>query len=689
MIFLLIIALSCMLSLSAASQTISADYIEQIAEKLAENSNREIDLTDQAEEFEQLRNHPINLNNTTFDELHQLSFLNDIQINNLFLYIQSYGSLFSKQELLSIEGFDSLAVQKIWPFITIGSAPQKHPVRLKALFSESRSEFIIKYQQVLQRQKGYLADDSLLREKPNAGYVGTPQKYVFRYKYSFFDRISLGISGEKDPGEEFFRGSQPAGMDFYTGYLALTNTGFLKSVIIGNFRAGFGQGVVLGNGLSVASVPGITSMKRTAGGIRPSLSTGETNYLRGIASSMRFKNFEVSLFYSDHKKDANPVCDDTVTGDVLEISSMNGTGYHRLQGEIQDKNIIRERIWGGNFNYRNNYLSLGVTAFHSHWSAALEPRSSPYNKFSFRGAENLNVGADFQLVLKNICFFGEIGRSMNGGIAGLIGGQFSPDPRLAFTLLYRNYQRNYQDLLSNAFGQNSANANEQGIILSFTARPFSHMTFSGYADLFRFPWLKYQVDFSTQGSEYQVQGDYDAGRSVLMYLRLRIKTRQVNDAGTLEPVTRLTESRSVAFRYQLDWGISPAVMLKNRLDVLENRTGASYKHHGYLISQGISLKPAMKPCSVHILYALFDTDSYNERIYTYENDVLYGYSVPSFYGKGIRFSALADWSPAKWVTLWIKFAQTLYTDRNVIGSGLEEIEGNKRSEVTVQMRVRF
>jgi hypothetical protein len=368
---------------------------------------------------------------------------------------------------------------------------------------------------------------------------------------------------------------------------------------------------------------------------------------------------------------------------------MNGSGFHRLPKEIQNKNIIRERIYGGNLNYRNNYFSIGVTAFRSQWSSSLNPRIYPYNRFSFQGNENLNIGSDFQFGLRNIYFFGEIGRSRNGGTAWLLGGQFSPDSRMVFTLLYRDYQRNYQDLLSNAIGQNSANANENGFILTFNSRLLSRLTVSGYADLFRFPWLKYQVDFSTHGSEYQIQGDYTAGKYVLMHLRVRIKTKQVNVSGTKEPITQLEESKSTGFRYQLDWSIHSALQLKNRFEILENRKDISYIHYGYVISQGLCLKPVMKPYSLSFLYALFDTDSYNERIYTYENDVLYGYSVPAYYGKGIRFSVLADWSPLKWLTLWVKFAQTFYTDRNIIGTGPEEIEGNHKSELTCQVRFRF
>jgi hypothetical protein len=38
---------------------------------------------------------------------------------------------------------------------------------------------------------------------------------------------------------------------------------------------------------------------------------------------------------------------------------------------------------------------------------------------------------------------------------------------------------------------------------------------------------------------------------------------------------------------------------------------------------------------------------------------------------------------------WVRYAQTWYSDRNVIGTGLDLINGNTKSDVEVQLRIRF
>ncbi len=671
------------------SQNENPDLIERTTEKLSETSDKPIDFSEISDVMDRLQDHPINLNNTNHEELSHLLFLNDRQINNLIQYIQSYGTIYSIYELKVVDGFDSATIRKIVPYVSVGQEMEKHPIRMKDLLGSGRNQLLIRAEQVVQKQAGYHVADTVLEKDPNAGYAGSPVKLYFRYTYSFYNRLSIGLSGEKDAGEQFFRGNQKNGMDFYSGYISLQNTGMLKQITIGNFNVDFGQGLTLSSGISAGAIPGTGNVRRYARGVVPSQSTNEGNYLRGVAVVLKKWNFKLSLFYSNHKRDANVISTDTVSGDARDVTSFSETGYHRIPREIEDKNVLRESIYGGNLNFRNSFLSIGLTGFRSQWSASLEPKTYPYNVFAFHGKENLNIGIDFQVALRNAFLFGECARNRNGGMAFLSGIQLNPDPRLMFSLTLRDYQRNYQDLLSNALGQNSANANEEGVLFTFNAGIAPQLGLTGYADLYRFPWLKYRTDSPSYGSEYQLQSDYTAGKSVKMYLRFRIRSKQINATENMRPVNILEEGTSITLRYQADWQVSEFLLLKSRFEWLRNRNGDLSPASGYLFSQILSYKLPVKHFSLAFLYALFDTDSYNERIYAYESDVLYGYSVPSYYGKGIRCMILFEWSPYRWFELSLRYGQTWYSDRNVIGTGLDLINGNTKSEVEIQVRIRF
>ena len=95
------------------------------------------------------------------------------------------------------------------------------------------------------------------------------------------------------------------------------------------------------------------------------------------------------------------------------------------------------------------------------------------------------------------------------------------------------------------------------------------------------------------------------------------------------------------------------------------------------------------PVTFSLRYALFDCPSYDSRIYAYENEILYSYSIPAYYGTGSRLYAMTRITAGKHLDFWVRYAQTWYTDRTSIGSGLEQIQGNLKSEVKLQMRVKF
>ncbi|MCX6243508.1 MAG: helix-hairpin-helix domain-containing protein [Bacteroidetes bacterium] len=672
----------------AYSQSENSDLIERTTERYSEITPAPVDFSDLTDHLERMKDHPVNINSAGTEELSQLTFLNDRQIKNLNQYLQTYGTVYSIYELMAIDGFDSATVMKMKPYIRIGPETEKHPLRPKEIFKYGKSQLILRYEQVLQKQAGYGVADSILAEDPDAGYMGSPVRLMFRYTWTYYDRLSFGISGEKDPGEQFFKGSQKNGMDFYSGFVSLQHTGILQQLTLGTFNADFGQGLTLSTGISSGAIPGTGNLRRYAGGIRPSQSLNEENYLRGIAVVLKKGRFRFSGFWSNHRRDANVTVVDSISGQPSDFSTFTETGYHRLPKEILNKNVLRETRIGGNLNFRNSFLSVGLTGIRSHWSASLNPEIHPYSRFALRGKENLVLGIDLQALWRDLFFFGEASRSQNGGMAFLSGIQANAEGVL-FSLTYRNYQRNYQNLLSNAIGQNSTNSNEEGILFSFSAAILPRLGLSGYADIYRFPWLKYRNDNPSLGKEFQVQADLSAVKSVIMYLRFRTRSGQINDGENVRMVNVPASVRSTSLRYQAKWQVGSATALRTRVEWLQSRTGNAKPGSGYLISQDLSYKIQKPRISFSFLYALFDTDSYNERIYAYESDVPYGYSVPAYSGKGLRFLLLVGWNPFRFLDFWVRYAHTWYSDRNVIGTGLDQVSGNTKSEMEVQVRFRF
>ncbi|MEI6454664.1 MAG: helix-hairpin-helix domain-containing protein [bacterium] len=658
--------------------------VEDVIEKMLERDEQITDVSEILEDAGLGETNPVNLNLADPEELKKIPGFDERKVRFFLDYRKNYGEILSVNELAAIPGFDSTFLRSIGPYIIIKPLPKTPPITPKNLVKLTRHDLLLRYGQIFPKSKGYVIHDTATSE-PAVGYPGYPQRYYFRYTATYFDRLRIGFAGEKDPGEQFFRGAQSMGMDFYSGFISLTNTGWLKNLVIGNFRAGFGQGLTFGTGLSGGTMPGFTPGSITAGSVKGTLSMSEGNYLRGIAATAQFKRFSVTGFFSWHRRDGNITVTDTVTGEAVEVSSMQSSGLHRTEAELEDRNSISELIAGGNVNFTGNFFRIGLTGYYLRWSGLLARQDEPYKLFSLYGKENANFGMDYQIKLRKVYLFGEISRSANGGIAWLAGLVTDPDPRVKITCLVRNYQPGYQNLFSNSFGQQSMNVNEQGLYFNISAGLHSKLSLATYADIYRFPWLKYGINSPSYGFECGIQATSPVTRVFLLSVRFFYIISPISTPGDVPVIPETGEFRRQNLRFMATWNPVPAILLRSRFEVNMTRGGPEGWHSGYLFYQDISLKPERFPASFVLRYAFFNIPGYSQRIYTYEPEVLLGYSVPSFFGNGYRICLLVSGKVTRNLSWWIRGAMTEYHDRDVMGSGLDEITGNKKYELSVQL----
>ena len=86
---------------------------------------------------------------------------------------------------------------------------------------------------------------------------------------------------------------------------------------------------------------------------------------------------------------------------------------------------------------------------------------------------------------------------------------------------------------------------------------------------------------------------------------------------------------------------------------------------------------------------MFDAINYDNRLYAYERDVLYAFSVPMYYGQGMRLYVNVVYKPFPQLTWYAKFAHTWYADRNEIGSEGETIYGNQKTDIRILVNWKF
>lgn len=669
--------------------------IEQRIEAIVENLDEgvELDYTTLFDSFDQYLDRPLNLNKAQPEELRQLYLLSEVQILSLFEHLDRYGALRNIFELQVIKGWDQTTIYLLLPFVRVDGGLEAENWNWRDVIKDGSSDLFIRYQRVLEEQQGYAAiDPEELAENPNKRYLGSPDKLYTRYRFRYRNNLSIGFTAEKDAGEEFFTGSQSQGFDFYSAHFYYEDKGWLRKLVLGDFQGQFGQGLTLWSGLGFGKSPFIASAKRNALGIRPYTAVDENLFFRGSAITLGKGKTELTLLYSDKAIDANIVSandtSDTGIDQLISVSSFQLSGFHRTESELFDKDAIRERHLGANLAYRSRKFSIGATALNSQWNADLQRNLQVYNQFEFNDNKNFVAGLDYNLVVRNFNFFGEFSRSQNGGFGTVNGVLMALDPRFSMVAVHRHFTRDFHSLYANTFAERSRPTNEQGLYVGMEFDPARKWKVSGYVDHFRSPWLSFLLDAPSFGHEYQLQLTHKPNRKSEFYIRWRKRSKDRNSLEELaidEPLEWTQESFRVHAAYQ----VHENVKFKTRVEFTRYQLGDGAQEQGFLLYQDIVFKKIMTPWNLTLRYALFDTDSYNARIYAYESDVLYFFSVPSYSNRGSRFYALTKIRLRRGLDLWLRYAQWVYTDRTSVNSGLEEIDGNIRSEIRAQLRLRF
>ena len=499
--------------------------------------------------------------------------------------------------------------------------------------------------------------------------------------------MQWGILAEKDAGEQFLKGKQKMGFDFYSVHLLIRDMGLIKTLVIGDYTVNLGQGLIQWQGMGFTKSSDAMAIKREGEIFRAYRSAGEFNFHRGIAISIRKRKREAGIFLSYKKIDANQAIDSA--SDLKYVTSFQSSGYHRTRSESDDKGSVKELTAGAYIRSRLGPIQLGVQAITYRFSKAMRKPGYPYNQFGFRGRSLTNYSLDYGFTHKNLHLFGELAVTGKGDLAWINGMLASVAHTADISLLYRNISKRYQSFYSSAFTESSTPVNESGIYAGITLRPTGNLRIDAFADFYRFHWLKYRVDGPSSGNEFFIQAFFKASKQWELYTRYRRRVNSVNDDPSglvLSPVVAKIQKN---WRLQMNYKISQSVTLHNRVELIWYDKPGEKPEEGFMIGFDLLYKHLLKPINAGIRLAYFETGGYNSRIYAFENDLLYYYLVPVFYDKGYRYYININYEFNSWLSAWLKCGQTVHPDKKLTGSGLDEITGNRKTELRLQVIARF
>ena len=582
-----------------------------------------------------------NLNNLSYEEAVTLLQLSDYQYYQLQLYIENYGQLYSIYELAAIDGFTDEDMRRLSGRAVVLPPPKQRP-SFRQLMKSSKSVLWLRYGQVVERQAGYDTTRA-------SHYDGSPAHLQFRYDFDIRQHFGIRIAGEKDAGEAFFRGDQKYGFDHYSGSVYVKNIGWLKCAVVGDYRLNFGQGLVLGSSMMSGKGGGVAAARRFSEGIRPVATTNESEFFRGAAFTMGNAHWSGSGFAGTVTETNR-----TALGGALSYRRARFAigGQIVCYGEFADPSRVGER-----------------------WRSLIRPKS-------------MNASVSYQALAGKALIFGEVAVNESGKPALLQAALFPVTPVFQIAALARYYTTGYHSPMGGGFRAASGDAGESGVYLAGHLILSRKVEADLFCDYYRLKWLSYRADAPVQGADAGLILTCRFNRKSAMCLRYQWRTRPKNESE--DPyMHRLVEQ--CRHRLRVQWTNAPWPFLNTKTEVsmvFNKSPNQRCWDKGILMYQDLVFNFRKPQLGLHLRVAYFDTDSYEERLYAYENDVYYAFTIGSYYYQGMRAYLMLRYKIQNF-SVWFRVSRTHYLNKHDISSGLTYIDKPHKTEVRVQGMYRF
>lgn len=634
------------------------------------------DETQMAEDYDrlcELETSPLNINDATLDQMMDIPGLTLDQAEQIFIYRDRYGGFLSIEELSMLPSID--ARQRVF----LSHFFQARPVEKGKWYAKENLTRILRagHGEVL----ATAGIPFYSRKGDREGYLGEKYKYGVKLTGKFSDHIKYGLIGAQDAGEPLFKGGNKYGMDYYSFFVNVNGLGRIKSLLLGRYRVKMGLGLVQNGNFSFGKQIMLASMSRPTTRIAGHSTRSDANYLQGIASTIDIgkegskHKWELSAFYSYRYIDAT-------LNDSGQVKTIVKSGYHRTVSEMQKKYNTAEANTGAHISYDYGSWHAGMTGTYDWFNRDLSPMTTtPFRRYSPRGNAFWNLSVDYGYISSAFTLSGETATGDCGAIATLNVIQAKVSNDLTLTGVQRFYSYRYYALHANAFSDGGAVQNESGMYLGAQWRAGRHLVIDAYSDLAYHPWARYQASASSYSWDNSLSGTYTMKQwTLLARYRLRLKQRD-NEAGTA-----LYDRYEHRFRLALDRS-DDVKTIRTQLD-LSNTALENHSSFGWMLSQTGTINLA-NSSQFSAMLAYFHTKDYDSRLYAREKSLPGSFSMPSFFGEGMRFSVLCKARLSDRLQLSGKLGFTKYFDRDVISSALRQIDSSCQTDLDVSAKWKF
>jgi len=600
--------------------------IERYLETLETNA----DYTQIYEDLTAFIDKPVNLNKATADELLNFPLITPVQATGIVAHREKYGPFLHISEL-QVLGFTPEQIRALQIFVSINP----NAADILKTFGKSLSQGKWEWVNTLKRRY----------PDPGEAYAGDLFQASTRLRYTQAGRYSFGITAEKDPGELWWKN----GPDYLSAHAAVYNLGAVKTLVAGDYLLSIGQGLVMGSGIGIGKSASVLNIKRSQPALKAYRGVNEFLFLRGMAATLKFRKWELTTATARNALNAR-------LGDTASFgnsfTSVDLDGLHRNNAELAGKAVLDRRMNGMWLNHNGRIGNAGMGLTHFQTNLAPEKSEDLYKLFYPSGKTQTFFHAWQGHTLGRLHLFSEFARQLEQGINAISAGALiSLGKWTELALHYRDYSPGFISPFSTSFGNSPQNERGfyTGIKVNFTRK----ISLSHYSDLWVQPWLNSRLYAPSYNTEMLWQLDIAVTKKTQMYLRMRQLNRPISEAAGALKATEMYSVRML--RANIAAQVSELSRIELRAEHSLNTTNG-IKEKSSLFYAEYTGRLKKSKTQLIARYTLFNISGYYNRIYAYENQLLYDFGTVGFYGKGQSAYLLLTKNLSKKVKAGIRLA---------------------------------
>ncbi len=568
----------CFLLLAEVAGGQTVDEMEKIMAVSGVTEPQEMD-EDEVERLMHFLRHRLKINVASVSSMMESGLFSRYQLASLADYRKRTGNVMSAAELSMVDGFNTDFVHKLSPFISFDWP-------------------------VASSQGGRPATDGDVAVRSGLKHtIGKGEETDWNCEAKF--RLNAF-------GSLYFSASLSRPYDARVPWPVLSSAsvfyGFRKiraTVVLGDFNARFGQGLVLWNGMSVGGLSSPSAFVRNPAGLTRTWSYSASQAMTGTGASFEFGRFQINAMLAvPGIKNIRRKPEDVTCLPAVNLGWYGGSGEVAL----------------------THYCEFGNPSGH------------------FRNIADMKTSVSARWCIRGTDLFSEAAFDwLTESAAVLAGSTFQAGDNMCLAVMLRYYQDDYV-------------GNRAGAVRSLTNVTNEYSaSFSGDFNVRTGHGQEHSGTFSLDAAHFPVAKKGDDGRSFQVKSVAQWKFRMSEELF-------LHTKASVRYR---TWGCP--VRADIRTDFLYETGAWSFSTRlNALYGKALALLGYVEgnfrtsAISVYLRQGIFRIDNWDDRIYVYERDSPGSFNVPAYYGRGVWTAMTVAWRFAHWGKCFARASYTSY-----------------------------